>query len=265
MFKTRRMNALLAPLAAVVGGKVAGGELTGSYDGYAVVARPKREDPLGSLHASEGPAPRGIDMFELTLAGVRGKAIWNCQSSPGSLAGDVLPRLTDGRFHGHLGAADFKFEGVTRENAERMGARLAKAVGVPIDVVADKELRERLIAGGLFAELAPLRWGPNAYMPKVRFKPPASEILEVYKHSPAFARVDAKASERLRAAGLGDYESVLDQQMADADTRNPGELVLEVEVGKAKVPSPKQFRQLLDHAVRIAQINAEANPPTLTA
>jgi hypothetical protein len=99
-------------------------------------------------------------------------------------------------------------------------------------------------------------------MPRVQFTPPASELLEVYKHSPAFARVEAKASERLRAAGLGDYESVLDRQRSEADARKPGELVVEVEGGKAMVPSTERFHELLDHAVRIAQINAQANPPT---
>lgn len=36
-------------------------------------------------------------------------------------------------------------------------------------------------------------------------------------------------------------------------------LLVEVEVGKAKIPTEGQFRQLLTHVVRIAQINAEVN------
>jgi hypothetical protein len=85
--------------------------------------------------------------------------------------------------------------------------------------------------------------------------------MQVYKHSPAFARVEPKVTERLREAGFANLEAVLDQRAAEADASSPGRLVVDVEVGKAKVPPPERFRDLLEHAVRIAQINAHANPP----
>lgn len=36
-------------------------------------------------------------------------------------------------------------------------------------------------------------------------------------------------------------------------------LELDVEASKAKVPGAEQFRELLEHAVRIAEINADVN------
>jgi hypothetical protein len=39
--------------------------------------------------------------------------------------------------------------------------------------------------------------------------PPGREVAELYTHSPAFARVETEVSERLRAAGLPDFQSVL--------------------------------------------------------
>ncbi len=145
---------------------------------------------------------------------------------------------------------------------EERGAKLTKAMGVPIGFTPDKDLQDRLIAAGLFDELSSLRWGAHPFLPKAEFTPPASELVHSYKHSPPFARIEPEVTERLRAAGFPDFESVLDERMAQANASSPGKLVLEVEVGKATVPSPQRFRELLDHATRIAQINLEANPPT---
>jgi len=33
-------------------------------------------------------------------------------------------------------------------------------------------------------------------------------------------------------------------------------------MGKGRVPTPERFRELLDQAVRIVEINLRANPPT---
>jgi hypothetical protein len=36
---------------------------------------------------------------------------------------------------------------------------------------------------------------------------------------------------------------------------------LELEAGRSQVPTPERFDELLARAERIAQLNAEANPP----
>jgi hypothetical protein len=40
-----------------------------------------------------------------------------------------------------------------------------------------------------------------------------------------------------------------------------GELTCEIEMGVGTVPTPEGFRELLENALRVAQINGEANPP----
>jgi hypothetical protein len=177
-----------------------------------------------------------------------------------------VSRFTAGRLLRGFASGEFKFERVDmlREGEERLAAKLTKAFGVPTDPTASEELQERLIAAGLFDELAALRWGAHPYLPKVEFRPPASELARAYMHSPAATRVEPQVSARLRAEGLPGYETLLEQRMAEMDASTPGTLALEVEVGKAKLPSPERFRELLDHAVAIARINVQANPPTAT-
>jgi hypothetical protein len=125
---------------------------------------------------------------------------------------------------------------------------------------ADPALQERLIAAGLFEELDALRWGGHPYLPKVQFVPSASELAEqVYFTSPAFARVARRPGQRVRAAGFGDYQSMIAAKAREAGAEDPGRLVFEVEAGRDRVPPSERFRLLLDHAVRIAQINADVN------
>ncbi len=263
--RTGRITRLLAPLAEVVGGEATKGVLIGRYSGYEVEARPRRGFPLSSPGTGSANPPGQVDTFKLGLSGVPGRAVWHCQSSVGSLVQDAVSRFAAGRLLRPFQPGEFKFAGVDtlRDAHEKRGAKLTKAMGVPIDFTPDKELQDRLIAAGLFDELSSLRWGAHPFLPKAEFTPPASELVHLYKHSPAFAWVEPKVTERLQAAGLLDFESVLDQRMAEADASSPGKLVLEVEVGKAMVPSPNQFRELLDHAMRIAQINVQANPPSV--
>jgi hypothetical protein len=259
--KTRRINELLATLH---GGEAAHGRLAGSYSGYGVEAQPRRGYPIQQAPPSQGSAPGQVDMFHLTLSGVAGRALWRCQSSPSSRMQDAVSRFTAGRLLRGFAPGEFKFERVDmlREGTERLAAKLTKALGVPTEPTAPRELQERLIAAGLFEELAALRWGAHPYLPKVEFMPPASEITRAYLESPAAARVEPQVSARLRAEGLPGYEALLEQQMAQADASSPGRLVLEVEVGRDKIPSPERFRELLGRAVAIARINATANPPT---
>ncbi len=73
------------------------------------------------------------------------------------------------------------------------------------------------------------------------------------------SRAQSAVEERLRAASTADYRSLVEAKMREAEDRLPGRLTLEVEAGKARVQPAERFRGLLEHAVRIAQINAEVN------
>jgi hypothetical protein len=79
--------------------------------------------------------------------------------------------------------------------------------------------------------------------------------------SPRFAREQAAVDERLRAAGLPDYRSLMEQRMQEIEKRTPGRLELDVEAGNAAVPTAEHFRESLEHAVQIAQLNTEVNHP----
>jgi hypothetical protein len=262
--KKRRTNALLLPLAEVIGGTVSDGRLTGSYDPYSVTAQLRRGYPIKYTTSVEGGVgPAEVNMLQATLAGVAGRQAWHCQSSAGVVHG-LASRFTAGRLLEHFEPGTFKFEGVDTLNDafERMGANVARRLGMPLSTNADPVLQERLIAAGLFQELDALRWGGHPYLPKAQFVPGARELAEqVYFNAPAFARVVQRTDERARAAGFGDYRSMIEAKAREAEADDPGRLVLEVEVGGDPVPSPERFRELLDQAVRIAQLNAEVNQP----
>jgi hypothetical protein len=260
--KKLRTNTLMLPLAEVIGGTVSDGRVTGSYGGFGIEARPHSGYPIKYTTSVEGGVgPAEVNMLEATLAGVAGRQTWHCQSSAGAVH-DLASRFTAGRLLERFEPGAFKFEGVDALNDgfERMGAKLVSRLGMSLTATADPALQERLIAAGLFQELDALRWGGHPYLPKVQFVPGAGELAEqVYFSSPAFARIAERVDERARAAGFGDYRSMIEAQAREAEADDPGRLVLEVEAGRDRVPSPQRFRELLDHAVRIAEINADVN------
>jgi hypothetical protein len=86
-------------------------------------------------------------------------------------------------------------------------------------------------------------------------------VTREWLESGVLSGIDPRIDERLRAAGLPGVQAALNQRIAELDQKCPGRRRHEVEIG-ARVPSPEQFRELLDAAVRIARIDAEANPPT---
>ncbi|TMK42614.1 MAG: hypothetical protein E6G56_00755 [Actinobacteria bacterium] len=250
--KKARTNALLAPLAAVIAGEVTDGQVEGSYQGYAVQACPRRGYPmqLGG-GADTAPPPPDVNSFEVTLAGVAGASVWRCQSSSGSLLHGIASQVTTGRMLGAFHPGEFKFEGVDvrREAASGAWMGLIGRLGIPAPAVtADDALQQRLIAAGLFDEMTALRWGGHPYLPKVAFTPPGREIAREWLESDAL-----DPTEPLQAA--------LSQRMAELDQKSPGRLMLEVEMGKDRVPSSEQFRELLEAEIRIARINTQANPP----
>ncbi len=262
--KKRRTNALMLPLAEVVGGTVSDGRIAGAYGGYGVQARPDSGYPIKYTTSVEGGVrPAEVNMLQVTLAGVTGRQAWHCQSSAGAVH-DLASRFTAGRLLERFEPGMFKFEGVDTLNDafEQMGTKLARQLGMPLSANADPALQERLIAAGLFGELDALRWGGHPYLPKVQFLPGARELTEeVYFNSPAFARVARRADESARAAGFADYRSMIAANAREAEAQDPGRLVVEVEASGDRVPSSERFRELLDHAVRIAEINAQVNAP----
>jgi hypothetical protein len=260
--KNRRRHALLVPLAAVIDGSVAEGRATGSYGGYTVEAHPHSGFPI-KYTSGPGPGrPEPVNMLHVTLAGVAGSQSWHCQSSASSALQDLASRLTVGRLLEGFKPGEFRFEGADPLNdaAERMGEKLVRALGMPIAANADPELQRRLVAGGLFEVLDALRLGHHPYLPKVWFTPGAGTLSrDAYVGSGPFAHLQPALEERLRAAGMPDYESLMAAKLAQAEREHPGRLELDVEAGRAEVPSAEQFREVLENAIRIAEINTEAN------
>jgi hypothetical protein len=101
------------------------------------------------------------------------------------------------------------------------GKWLGKELGT--STAEDPALSQRLRAAGLFEALSLLRWGPNPYLPKIRFSPGLNVVFE--------------------------------------DPRQPpgGELAVEVQMVRARVSGVSQFQDLLAQVIRIAELNAEVN------
>lgn len=264
--RARRSNVLLEPLAAVVGGQVSDGRITGTYEGFGVEAHTWKGSPT---HGSAGVAqaspvePAGTThMLRLTLAGAAGGAMWRCRSSPSSLAQDLASRLTAGRLLESFRPGEFRFED---PKSRPVGGKIAgKLAELMMGSVADtpEHVQQALIAAGLFEELSALRWGPEPYLPMAAFMPSAGEMAHARATSPGFARYEARLTERLRAAGMPGLESVIEQQMDELDQATPGQLEFDVQVPRGDVPSAEQFAELLRRTARIAEINRAANPPT---
>jgi hypothetical protein len=152
-------------------------------------------------------------------------------------------------------SGEFKFGGVDvrSEAASTAWTGLIQRLGIPAhDATADREVQQRLIDAGLFDELSALRWGGHPYLPKAAFTPPARELVGEWNRSGSLDR-----AQPLQAA--------LYRRIGELDAKSPGHLAVQVEIGKAQVPSVERFRTLLEAAVRIAQLNSQANPPSDTA
>ena len=141
----------------------------------------------------------------------------------------------------------------------RAREQLVRRLGMAVTANAGPALQQRLIAAGLFGELDELRWGGHPYLPKAQFIPGGRELAKQANMDALFARAQPAVEERLRAAGAADYRSLVEAKMREADDRLPGRLTLEVEAGKARAQPAERFRGLLEHAARIAQINAAVN------
>ena len=131
-----------------------------------------------------------------------------------------------------LAAPDFEFTGVLGLG-QALEDRVAALTGLP---ATDAALEERLRAAGLLDELSQLGVRDSGYLPIVSFVPPPSQ-------------------ERLQLLAAIAPPAARDQM-----AHRSGELLCEIELGKGRVPTHEGFRVLLDSAVRIAHINAEANP-----
>jgi hypothetical protein len=258
--KTRKLNALLAPLAPLVDGQTSDGAIKGAYRGYEVEARPHSGYPIDvSFSTMQGaaPNPAPVNMFQVALAGAAGSRPWDCQSSASSFMQDQASLITAGPLLKLFKPGEFKFDVVdwNRDSAGRTWAAALKPFMPGNNDPEAAALRERLIAAGLFAELDALRFGAHPYLPKVMFIPGRRAMFEL---QPLLGTGRALVEERLRAAGL-DYESVMKKRLEEAEAKFPGRLRLDVEAGEATVLSPEQFRELLEHAIVIADINARVN------
>jgi hypothetical protein len=257
------MNALLAPLSHVIGGQVSGGMLSGSYRGYAVQVQPHSGYPIKYLSSAPygDVPPAGVNMLRVTLAGVAGSQSWHCQSSASGALHDIASRFTAGQALTRFRPGEFKFAGADPLNdwGERIGEKLVRRLGMAVTANADPALQQALIAAGLFAELDELRWGGHPYLPKAQFIPGGRELARQVGMDALLARARPAVEERLRAAGAADYRSLVEAKMREAEDKIPGSLTLEVEAGKTRVQPAERFRGLLEHAARIAQINAAVN------
>jgi hypothetical protein len=81
-------------------------------------------------------------------------------------------------------------------------------------------------------------------------------LTELYMTLAAFAHDQAALEERLLAAGLPDHRTLIEARAREREAKERGRLELDVEAGEAKVPGAEQFRELLEHVVRMAEINA---------
>lgn len=259
--KAQKLNALLAPLSPVIGGQVSDGTLSGFYREYAVKVQPHSGYPIKYLSSAPygSVPPQDVNMLRVTLAGVAGNQSWHCQSSASGALHDIASRFTAGQALERFTPGEFKFEGADplSDCSERMAGKLVRRLGMAVTANADPALQQRLIAAGLFGELDELRWGGHPYLPKAQFIPDGRELAKQAGLDAMLARAQPAVEERLRAAGAADYRSLVEAKMRE--TWLPGQLTLEVEAGKARVPPAERFRGLLEHAARIAQINAAVN------
>lgn len=229
--RVARLDAMLAALAPLIGGTVSGGRLHGTYHSYRVETWPERKDPSPS---SDGTPMPKTNVFNVRLTGVPGRQYWLCRSSP-------------------------SLNPFARPGFEITGGALPWPA-------PDRALNERLRAAGLIEEVSRLGRASNAWLPRVSFLPSAqSSFLAQARSLGYLRRPDGPLQERLDAA-----QSALADQFGES-TRFPGPdatpheqrasdtLMCEVEMLGSQVPTQEQFRKLLDQAVRLAQINAEAN------
>lgn len=166
-----RAEALLTPLASSVPGTLSNGRLCGSFQGYGVEAWPDKDQPIpdpGGTGLSGGSARTmgpDMDVFSLKLSGVSGQKFWECGSTR-TLASQAVP-LNIGKFLYRFVRTEFGFSVDTRrELASGAWMGMFKRMGIPVPAKADEALQQRLIAAGLFDELARLRWGSHPYLPK---------------------------------------------------------------------------------------------------
>lgn len=114
---------------------------------------------------------------------------------------------------------------------------LAGFLGAIADVPPpDPELEGRLRAAGLVEAIDELGRGSSAFLPRARYAPAPQSKL-----APELAELMQR---RLPAAAVP----------------RDGMLLCELELGGDTDPSPQRFSELLELALRIAEINAAANP-----
>lgn len=209
----------LESLAAVVAGSVSAGKLHGSYQGFAVEAWPAKGRP--HVEATD-PSDYDTGPEARTFVVKLGGVPGARYWNCRSFPAGVAANAAG--LLAYWGLSRLVYPRMAKEFRFGSGAAgkwLGKKLGVP--TAEDPALSQRLRAAGLLEALSLLRWGPNPYLPKTRFSPGLNAVLD--------------------------------------DPRQPpgGELVVEVQMVRARVPGVSQFQDLLAQVTRIAQLNAEVN------
>jgi hypothetical protein len=224
----RGREQLLQALAPVVSGSLSDAlHLTGTYKGHPVEASLRSSGRIDSLGGHS--AASDIEVITINLRGAPGGHPWGFYSS----LVNRTPLMKKWRS--------------TTVSAGAIGQFLSRLTPMPIDPAIDDRLRD----GGMlerFERLEP----PHVKRPYVlvSYVPDGAAVIE---HT--LERVDAV---RPGAFG-GDARRTAAEWLA---REQGGHLRVEIERGGSNEPTPERFREILDAAIAIAQLNAIINPPT---
>jgi hypothetical protein len=215
---------ILQAAAPILDGSVANGRLTGTYKGYFVEASLRtsgRIDAIGDGHSGANT----IEMLLLVLHRVSGTRPWGFFTSM-TFTGGIEDRWRSA----------IAFAGVLRKLLNQMSP-------IQIDLAIDARLRERGMLEAL-ERLVPR--GVSAPYLLVSFVPDVASGV-------------ARKLERMEA--LGDRAADRARHEGTERLKLGGRLRIEVERASEQDPTPDRFRELLDAAVAVAELNASGSIP----
>jgi hypothetical protein len=209
----------LAPATTGKAGSAGARVLSGTYEGYEV------ETALittggGITTEGVGPGQNQMEAVELTLRGVAGAQPWCFRLGYGRDDATRWWWIGPEQFMGSVGRRLSRMSGLTQ----------------------DPDLEQRLRQGGIGDALERLGVAPRAVgLPNALFVPDLTTLAN-------------ERRERYERAGI----SSADHPFPDAELLT-GRLVIEVERADNSDPTPERFREILDAAVGIAELNARIN------
>jgi hypothetical protein len=222
-------DTLLHSLASVVSGTVSDQqELTGTYDGHAITATLRRTGRIDNATIESGSDVNNFEVIELELRGAPGRSPWGFYTT--------LPPRIRGKW-------------LSTDRLALPGSKLlSRLTPTPIDPTIDDRLRD----GGMLDALDRLEpAGGNAPYVFVTYVPDGAGAITERLHE--FEARGGAVAERAR-------------READAyrAREQGGHLRIEVERVNGSEPTPEHFREMLDAAVAIADLNARLNPENPT-